>query len=66
MRERFANGRKLQRVGNGVGATLPIQLLREHGLVDEDDQPLDIEAEPVIERDDDGDRLLLEVPLNES
>jgi len=65
MRERFANGRKLQRVGNGVGATLPIQTLRDYGLVDEDDQPREVEADPVLERTEDGDRLLLEVPLEE-
>jgi hypothetical protein len=65
MRERFANGRKLQRVGNGVGATLPIQTLRRYGLVDEDDQPREVEADPFLERTEDGDRLLLEVPLEE-
>jgi len=46
--------------------TQPIDVLRDHGLVDEDNKPRDdVEAEHAIEDRDDGEYLVTEIRLSD-
>jgi len=46
--------------------TQPIDVLRDHGLVDEHDEPRDdVKAEHVIEDRDDGEYLVTEIRLSD-
>ena len=61
-RTRFARTRSLTPSGNGIVSAWPKELLREEGLLDEDDEPVD-DAEVLVYRDEDRGALQLEVPI---
>jgi hypothetical protein len=60
----FARSRELTKSGNSVVSTLPKDVLRNHGLVDEEDEPVDnAYVQPYI--DHDREVLGVEVPLTD-
>jgi hypothetical protein len=62
-REPYVDGRKLRPVGNSYGTTFPKDQLREHGLLDEDDELRDdVQAEPYVDEERGEIGLVVELP----
>lgn len=63
MRQEFAESRTLTKIGNSIGVTQPLDVLRDRDLVDEEDQPRDVGVNQAIEERDGGEVLVTEIPL---